>query len=238
MSPGLGWDFFDAIYCISLKSRPDRMEAAKKQFALVGLEDRVEFLVVLRDEEIPARGIFGSHQRCLTLGLTMGARHILIFEDDVFFRNYNHTQLQNACRFLERIGTWDAFFLGGLTNGSQKTGGANIAKIQYRCLAHAYALHCSFAQHVVQQPWQGIPFDDLLRCHGTHCYALKPMCAFQGRATSDNKTVLIARLRTLLGGLAFIQRGNEWFQNHKKLIIAIHILIVFLAVIVLIWPRS
>jgi len=223
MSQGLGWDFFDAIYCITLDSRPDRMEAAKEQFALAGLAGQVEFLVVARDGENPERGIFESHQRCLAQALAAGARHVLIFEDDVIFRGCNHERLDAACRFLRDTDAWDAFFLGCLTNGSQPTGQDAVVRVRYRCLSHAYALNRPFAERLVKKPWQGIPLDGFIKAEGGHFFALRPMCAFQGLASSDNKTVWLDWLRTLFGGLARIQQGNEFYHNNKKLVILLHL---------------
>ncbi|MCL2459115.1 MAG: hypothetical protein FWF31_09810 [Desulfobulbus sp.] len=223
MSQGLGWEFFDAIYCITLDSRPDRKEAARTQFALAGLAGRVEFLVVTRDEENPERGIYGSHQRCLSLSLAAGARHILIFEDDVFFRGCNHERLMAAGRFLRETTTWDAFFLGCLTSGSRPTGLDGVVRVRYRCLCHAYALNRPFAERLAQEPWQGIPIDGLIRAMGRDFFALRPMCAFQGLISSDNKTVWLDWLRTLFGGLPMIQRGNELYHNNKKIFILLHL---------------
>ena len=238
MSQGLGWDFFDAIYCITLDSRPDRMMAAREQFALAGLEGRVEFLVVARDGEDPARGIYRSHQRCLSLGLAVGARHILIFEDDVFFRDCNQERLREACRFLRETDTWDAFFLGCLTSGSQPAGQDAVVRVRYRCLAHAYALNRPFAERIAREPWRGLPIDGLLHQVGGNFFALRPMCAFQGLATSDNKTVWIDRLRTLFGGLPLIQQGNELYHNNRGLFVLLHLAAAAVAAALLVLARS
>ena len=45
------WKFFDTIYCISVDDRLDRREQVKKQFAGVGLLERVEFVLVVRHPE-------------------------------------------------------------------------------------------------------------------------------------------------------------------------------------------
>ena len=95
-----GWDFFDKIYCITLTSRPDRMREAERQFAAVDLDGSVEFLLAEKDHENPERGIYQSHMLCLQKGLEAGARHILIFEDDVFFRRFSHQRLHQACLCL------------------------------------------------------------------------------------------------------------------------------------------
>ncbi len=234
----LGWDFFDRIYCITLDSRPDRMLEAKRQFAAVGLEERVEFVIVAKDDEDPARGIFQSHLRCLTKGLESGATHILVFEDDVLFRGFSEERLRTACRFLQETSRWDVFFLGCITNGSKQTAQEAVVQVKYRCLSHAYALNRSCAEKIVQEKWQGIPFDGLLHRLNGQFFALAPMCAFQGQASSDNETVRIDRLRNLFGGLPFIQRCNEIYQNNKVLIIALHLVVVAIAIVLFIFSRQ
>jgi GR25 family glycosyltransferase involved in LPS biosynthesis len=227
----LGWDFFDKIYCITLDSRPDRMTAAKREFAAVGLDQRIEFLSVAKDRGNPARGIFHSHMRCLTRGLEAGARHILVFEDDIIFRGFSEERLRQAGLFLRETDTWDAFFLGCISNGSRPTPQDAVVRVKYRCLAHGYALNRPYAERLVREQWQGLPFDGLLhRCHG-HFFALKPMCAFQGVTSSDNETIWIDRMRNLFGGLPFIQRCNEIYQNNKKLILALHLLVAAVALV-------
>lgn len=232
MMEPLGWEFFDKIYCISLNSRPDRMQAAARQFVAVGLEDQVEFLIVAKDDEDPERGIYHSHLHCLAKGLEAGARHILVFEDDVFFRGFSAERLGAACRFLAETGRWNAFFLGCLTTGSRRTPHEGVVQIKYRCLSHAYALSRPYAERIVQEQWRGIPFDVLLRrcCNGQY-FALSPLCAFQGLASSDNDTIWIDRLRNLCGGLPLIQRCNEIYHHNKGLILASHLLAAALALV-------
>lgn len=222
----LAWGFFDRIYCITLASRADRMEEARVQFAAVGLEQRVEFLVVAKDQEDPVRGIFLSHQRCLAQALDAGGQHILVFEDDVLFRRCTAEGLAEACEFLRQNADWEAFFLGCLVSGSRPTPCAAVDQVRYRCLSHAYAVNRPFASRLVREPWCGLPYDGLLRQRRSHhFFALRPMCAFQGASASDNQTVWIDRLRTVCGGLALIQRGNELFFHHQRLVIALHLLV-------------
>lgn len=219
------WTFFDRIYCITLASRPDRTAEAKRQLAAVGLDGRVHFHVAEKDQEHPARGIYHSHMDCLMEGLAAGARHILVFEDDILFRRFSASTLREACTFLRQRSRWDALFLGCLIDQSEPSECSELTRVRYRCLAHAYCLPASYAHRIVREPWRNIPFDDLLRRHHGSFFALSPMCAYQGKSISDNQTVVIERFRTLCGGLAFIQRGNEVFHNNKKTIFLVHILI-------------
>ena len=231
-NPASCWDFFDRVFCISVAERSDRRELARKQFALVGLLGRVEFVIVARHPENPAQGIFESHLLCLNKGLAAGARHILVFEDDVFFNRFDCEALAGACGELERLGSWKGLFLGCITSGSRTTDSSSLVRISYRCLSHAYALKASFAERIVREEWSGIPYDMLLKKLGAEFFAIYPMCAFQGLAGTDNRTVRIDRLRRLFGGLPFIQRMNELYQNHTTEVVTLH-LAVLLGLIVL-----
>jgi GR25 family glycosyltransferase involved in LPS biosynthesis len=228
------WAFFDKIYCISLHERQDRREAARKEFAQVGLQERVEFVLVAKHPDNPEQGIFESHLICLRKGLKAKAKHILIFEDDVFFQRFDPHALHQACASLEADTKWKALFLGCITYKSRRADNRHLAAIRYRCLSHAYAVHRSFAEQLVQEEWNGIPYDMLLRQYNNdqynnEFYAPCPMCAFQGLEGTDNQTVVIDRVRRLLGGLPFIQKMNELYQNHTIPLLLSHAVILLLA---------
>lgn len=227
------WSFFDKIYCISIDDRRDRRQQARKQFAAVGLLERVEFVIVVRHPENRELGIFESHLTCLSRGLSAGAGNILVFEDDICFKGHDHRLLVEAYLALARIPNWNGLFLGAITEGSRKTGSRFLVKVKYRCLSHAYALNRSFAQQIVREEWSGLPYDGLLRRLCNDYYAVCPMCAFQGDLSSDNQTPAIDRLRRLFGGLYFIQKANELYQNHKPLLISVHLLFLSLFAVLL-----
>ncbi len=109
------WSFFDRVYCISIDDRVDRREQAKAQFAAVGLLDRVEFVIVSRHPENREQGIFESHLHCLKNGLAEDAQNILVFEDDVFFENFQVENLHRACCL--RTGKQLELFFSGLHYG-------------------------------------------------------------------------------------------------------------------------
>lgn len=117
-----------------------------------------------------------------------------------------------------------------------KTDEPSVVSIQYRCLAHAYALNRSFASRIVQESWNNIPFDNLLSNHCQNFFAIYPMIAFQSQASTDNQTIAIDKIRRFFGGLPFIQKTNEFFQRHKFPIIYSHL--IFLAVMTLIIVKS
>ncbi len=218
------WDYFDRIYCISLISRPDRRQAAEREFAAVGLADKVIFHLVAKNQADQVEGIYLSHLACLGMGLAAGAERILVFEDDILFTNFAPDRLDAACRALQAKADWQAFFLGCLSRGIRPTDDEALRVVDYRSLAHAYALNRPFAELLVRHQWGGLPFDEFLSQKATNCYAIAPMCAFQGPAASDNRTYLLNRLRRMFGGLAFIQRASEVYYTHRALIVALHLL--------------
>jgi GR25 family glycosyltransferase involved in LPS biosynthesis len=226
------WSFFDKIYCISIDTRIDRRTEAKKQFSAAGFLDKVEFVLVKKHPENPEKGIFESHISCLKKGLEAGAKNILVFEDDILIQNFKPHTLHEAQAFLNQNPDWNAFFLGAIISKMQKTITRSVVKVQFRCLAHAYALNQHFAKQLVQQSWNNIPFDDLLKQQCENFFALSPMIAFQSDASSDNQTIALDKLRRVFGGLPFIQKSTEFYQRYKLVILCSHTL-VFIALIAL-----
>jgi len=223
-----GWDFFDRLYCIPLEEREDRRQAAAAQFSRVGLEGKVEFVLVKRHPSDVEQGIYESHMACLRKGLDSGAENIVVFEDDVLFDRFDPERFLRCTRFLSRHPDWKVLLLGALIRSSRKTEEPAIREVRYQSLAHAYALNRSYAEALASQPWQGLAYDVLFRPLNNGVYAVKPMFAFQGDAATDNKYPVLDRFRRLCGGFEHIQKGNEFYHCHKTGIIAAHALLILL----------
>jgi GR25 family glycosyltransferase involved in LPS biosynthesis len=220
------WSFFDSIYCISLKDRPDRHAQAAAQFALVGLTGRVQFLLADRHATDAEQGIYESHRACIRQGLAEGSQRILIFEDDVIFERFSPNRVDAAVSYLRQQPDWKILFLGCLASKSLATQSPAVRKVDYRCLAHAYALNRAFAEQLEQKPWSGIPFDCMLRC-SDGLFACHPSFAFQSDMPSDNlRHRKLDRFRRICGGLRRIQKVNEWYICHKAAFIALHAAII------------
>lgn len=226
--PAVGWDFFDRIYCISLEEREDRLRAAAVQFSKVGLDDKVEFVIVKRHPFDVEQGIYESHMACLQKGLNAGAERIVVFEDDVLFDRFDADRFHRCTRFLSAHPDWKVLLLGALIRSSRKTEEPAVQKVRYQSLAHAYALNRPYAETLAYNPWEGDVADILFRPLTDHLYAVYPMFAFQGDLTTDNKYLGLDRFRRWCGGLETIQKGNEFYQRHKVGVIALHVLSLFL----------
>lgn len=229
------WSFFEAVYCISLSERSDRRREAHRQFAAVGLADRVEFVNVTRHPTNNEQGIWESHLACIAKGLAAGAEHVLIFEDDIVFDDFSRAAWQSAVSFFNVHEHCRLLFLGCLVTGSRRTGNPNVLSVDYRSLAHAYAIKRSLAVELVDEKWRQVPFDAMLAGLAEEKFAVYPAFAFQGNAASDNANHRgLEKFRRLCGGLKFIQKMNETFHRHKTAIIALHLLVIA-AVLWLAW---
>ncbi len=226
------WEFFDKVYCISLTGRLDRRESAQKQFEAVGLRDRVEFIIAEKHPADNEQGIYESHLTATKKGVAAGARHILIFEDDVIFNGFNLEKLHGCVDFLEKHDNCRLLFLGCLVTKSRRTKNPDILKIDYRSLAHAYVLKHSLAAELVNEKWRQVPFDVMLASLKEDKFAVYPAFAFQSNAFSDNDNhKRLERFRRLFGGLGFIQKMNERYHRHRATIILGHLVLLS----VLVW---
>ena len=223
------WDFFDRLYCISLRGREDRRQSAFREFSKVGLADRVEFFIVDRVSNDFEREVYESHMLCMQKGLEAGANNIVIFEDDVEFDRFNPERLKKCTGFLRQRPEWKVFLLGALIRSSAETTESCVQKVRYQSLTHAYAVNRHYAQTLAFVPWSGIVNDTLFRPLADDVYAIYPMCAFQKNFSSDNyKYPGLVFFRNALGGLKSIQKAIEFYQRHKVGVITAHIIIVLL----------
>jgi hypothetical protein len=111
----------DATYCINLRSRPDRRASALARFRATGIdENRVTFVDGLDgrlldhpgDISDGQAGCAASHLFVMHQAARCGARHVLIFEDDVQLVPDFASRLESA---LARCpATYDLFHVGAL----------------------------------------------------------------------------------------------------------------------------
>lgn len=223
------WSYFDKIYCISLKERPDRRQTAERQFARTGLADLIEFFVVRRHPTDCEKGIYESHLACIQKGLRSGAEHVVVFEDDILFDRFSLQRLKQCIEFLQNAPHWDVFFFGCLISGSCKTGSRHVREVKYRSLTHAYAVHRPFAERLVQKPWCSIAYDAMLRSLTGRFYSVSPSFAFQSNSPTENRKYLwLDRFRRLCGGLRRIQKRNEFYYRYRLLLVGAHIVLIAL----------
>ena len=185
------WSTLDAIYCINLRSRPDRYQQAQQVFAQLGLSDRVEFYQPERDSENGLRGCYNSHRHLIQKSLAAGQQRILIFEDDVICsQQYAASYLDEVHDFLEQNNDWELFYLGTLPEiRSQKISTvpnfAHIRQMASLC-THAYLVSLRGMQKYSQLPYADIPLDYLyIMASQQKCYGVHPSLFDQRASRSD-----------------------------------------------------
>ena len=196
------WEYFDKVYCISLKNRKDRQEEAVSEFLKVGLLSRVEFLLAEKHPTDREQGIYESHMFCIQKGLESGAETILVFEDDIFFDRFSPAILNDCVDFLSNSPGWNMLSLGCMVKSSHRTSYRSILKIRFRSLCHAYVLNRPFAESIVRIPWSNVPLDNMFRdLKDKNTYGVYPAFAFQSNSPSDNLRYLkLDYFRRLCGG--------------------------------------
>ena len=105
------YNFFDKIYCINLKHRPDRYISANKIFKDLNIPN-VEFYFAEKSAKGGRYGCFESHINVIKKAYNSGCNNILIFEDDLrpsIF--YNLNLLEESIEFMKN-NDWDVFYLG------------------------------------------------------------------------------------------------------------------------------
>lgn len=233
-----GWALFDKIYCISLAERRDRRASAESQFARAGLGSRVHFYIVSKHSEDTEQGIYESHRACLAEGLAAGAKTILIFEDDVLLTPMDD-RLAIRLSAAQAIEGWEMLCLGALVDGSSATEVPGVRRINYRALTHAYAVSAAAARRLVDIPWEGMPYDGMLRREIHQAYVLYPAVAFQSDSPSDNENhPRLEQLRSWFGGLRRIQRFNEIYHRHRRLLLTLHTAVLLAILALVVWWLS
>ncbi len=113
-------DYFDHAYVVNLSDRTDRRRQIEKEFRRVGVElpgEKVEFFTATRPadkgnfHDIGTRGCFNSHRSILELAYQKRLRNVLIFEDDVSFRDVGADFEHQVIGELAK-NDWDIVFFG------------------------------------------------------------------------------------------------------------------------------
>ena len=199
------WDAVDAVYCITLRSRPERRRAAETQFAAVDLISRVVFLEQTPDVEDGKRGCFCAHQQAARRALDAGCERVLIFEDDVtFLPTFTGHAAARAAAFLRDSGahgSWRVFFLGHFPRKMELLGdSADVVRVNSMD-AHAYVLSAAGMAELCSLTYAGEQVDVHFHYRCEEAFALYPMVAVQRPGASDTEG---------------IERADDWNEDKFK----------------------
>ncbi len=226
---GYDWSFLDGVYCISLRSRPDRAARAARELHRVGLCSQARFYRPDRDHELPARGIWESHRTVARHALGRGLERVLVLEDDVRFARWIRPRtVARVRRALETLpADWRILYLGHLPLRAYPVG-LGVLRTRSGC-AHAYIANRELLRWLAATPFApvarevggmvGRGIDAAYRAM-PGAYAVFPMLAVQAPVTSDHMATgekPIRRLKHLITRsplrpylLSFAMRPAEW----------------------------
>jgi glycosyl transferase family 25 len=181
MSP---FDFFERIFCINLDRRPERWQQAYEEFSRAGIEARVERFPGIEDSN-PRRGCALSHQACIKEAQRSGCSSVLIFEDDVVWREWSSVSeatLTRAVTELKRDQSWQLFYLGGRLQRQARAVSPDVFESRLWS-THAYAVSDRAFEEMAAFE---LPID-VWFANTFRSYCIAPMLAVQREGFSDIK---------------------------------------------------
>jgi len=142
-------EYFDEIYCINLKSRPERLASFKKNLKKLGMPDITIFEALdgasLERGDWPlSNGALGctlSHVAIYTDALKKKHSKILVFEDDAIIKRGFVKSFSNMIATLNS--DWDMLYLGGSHHLPPEPVNADVVKVTCTLATHAIAFNCS-----------------------------------------------------------------------------------------------
>jgi len=190
------FNYFDAIYCINLYSRPDRYNHALSLFN--SLDIPVIFYQTHKHPTDGVQGCFESHIGVVTDAYNKGYNNALIFEDDII-TTLSKDQVYNKvgqCISFMQTNPYDIFFLGALhdivhTSLTRVEGYPDIYHTSGIC-AHSYVLSRTGMTKYANTKYTGVPID-IVYSYNKDAYGIYPSIFYQNNMTSDTS---LASFRT------------------------------------------
>lgn len=207
-------DYFDCIYVINLKRRPDRLNHIQKEFDKINASYRL--IDAVDGKLVPVNpgvgngwnhaGVTGcaySHRKVYIDALENNYSKILVVEDDnVFDTNFNKL----FSTFIRQIPEdWDMLYFGGNHQVKNKAINVNVEKISHTYTTNCYGIKVKHLPLLLTHlPENTVdlqkPIDVLLTGiqQNFNCYAFKPKICWQLEDFSDieNKQQPIPFLKT------------------------------------------
>ena len=152
------FDFFDAIFCINLDSRPDRWEKCLNQFEKLKIENKVQrFSAISFSHEDPSfkkmlgrAGCCLSHIEICKIAQKNKFKNYLVFEDDFDFLGNEKQIIENLNEYTNQLpADWDLYYLGGNVNEDYgyeaiEKFSNNLYKVNSCHTTHAFAMNEKF----------------------------------------------------------------------------------------------
>lgn len=151
-------EYFDRAYIINLEDRQDRREGAIQEFRRLGIDapsQNVRFYNAKRLNEkgpfpdVGTRGAFNSHRSVFELASRDALRNVLVFEDDVSFRDVDPLVEDQIIAQLTH-NEWDIVHFGYLSPVDKDLDGPLVDFSKGVVGAHFYAVNGHFIDHLIE----------------------------------------------------------------------------------------
>ncbi len=150
------FDFFDAMYCINLDSRPDRWETVQAEFKKLGIQDRVERVPGVLNKLEGHKGCRDAQINCIKKAKESGLENIFIFEDDVLVLETDMTYYEKLIDALKNTREWHMFFLSATIWRTPAVYNDYLFYAERLLALHAYAVHSSMFDSILKDYNNGI----------------------------------------------------------------------------------
>jgi GR25 family glycosyltransferase involved in LPS biosynthesis len=170
-------------YIINLKHRTDRYnhiitELSKLDISNFNIIDAIK-------HDVPWKGCFFSHIKCIQHAKNNNLPYVLILEDDCIFTDDAQTHLINALTELQNL-DWDMFFLGANLQKPTSRVTDSLLKLSGAWAAHAYIVHSRLYDMILNFTAEkeiDVYYNDLMVNYNV--YMCDPMIAYQLPSHSD-----------------------------------------------------
>lgn len=159
------FNFFDAIFCINLDSRPDRWNRCFEQFKIFGIDNKVQRFSAIKiiDENGQSNKFLGrcgcslSHFEICKIAKKENLKNYLVLEDDFEFNLDKDFLFDNLDKSIEELPEdWCILYLGGNLTDEYGTYpiqkySKNLLKLNSCHTTHAMAFNSYFYDSFLNQ---------------------------------------------------------------------------------------
>lgn len=192
---------FEGAFIINLDRRVDRWSLVSVQLERAGIKDVVERLPAI-EHRYGMVGCSLSHLECVKRAKERGWKSVLIFEDDIVFKENFEAVHPRVIDQLDQRKNWSIFHFGAMLMNMCTLVDENLIKMGYNWAAHALVIRENAYDHIINnykwdysetdssKPWGGhYPFDGFINKEmydaGFEIYSAYPVLITQRPDHSD-----------------------------------------------------
>jgi GR25 family glycosyltransferase involved in LPS biosynthesis len=185
-------DFFKEGFYINLDDRVDRQTHMSNELTKYGLSNFVQRYSAIKAEvKTPENCVIASgtsHRNIIQYAYEKGLDNVLIFEDDIFFKDGVIGFLEKSLDSLSKINNWDIYYMSAnVFDNPLNLIDDNLMVIHGCYCVHAYAINKRAYERVLKyDPKVDVPIDAWLTHNSFSKYGGWPLLVSQIDSISDN----------------------------------------------------